>query len=77
MTETRGERAAAADLHAEAARALEEYEMPFEQAHALLGHWRCADDGGSLAAAEALFERLGAVVPYATAEEPRAARRAK
>ena len=51
--------------------------MPFEQAHALLGHWRCADDGGSLAAAEALFERLGAVVPYATAEEPRAARRAK
>jgi hypothetical protein len=44
----------------------------------LLGHWGCTGDPQSLQEAQMIFDRLGAVVPQATAEEPpRAARRAK
>jgi class 3 adenylate cyclase/tetratricopeptide (TPR) repeat protein len=78
VAENRGEIDEAGKLYADAAKRWESYEFPFEQAHALLGHWRCTGDEGSLREAHAIFERLGAVVPQATAEEsPRAARRAK
>jgi class 3 adenylate cyclase/tetratricopeptide (TPR) repeat protein len=78
IAEARGEIEAAAGLYVDAARRWQEYEMPFEQAHALLGHWRCTGDEESLRRAQELFAGLGAVVPQATAEEPpRAARRAK
>jgi hypothetical protein len=76
VAEARGEIGEAGALYADAAKRWEKYEFPFEQAHALLGHWRCTGDEGSLRDARAIFERLG--VPQATAEEsPRAARRAK
>jgi class 3 adenylate cyclase/tetratricopeptide (TPR) repeat protein len=78
VAEARGETDEAAALYAEAARRWQDYEFPFERAHALLGHWRCTEDPESLREAQAIFDRLGAVVPQATAEEPpRAARRAK
>jgi tetratricopeptide (TPR) repeat protein len=77
IAEARGDTDQAARLFAEGARLLKEYELPFEQGHALLGHWRCAGEDASLREAQALFDSLGAVVPQATAEEPRAARRAK
>jgi class 3 adenylate cyclase/tetratricopeptide (TPR) repeat protein len=77
IAEARGEIQSAAALYSDAAGRLREYEMPFEQAHALLGYWRCTGDEESLREAQVLFDRLGAVVPQATAEEPRAARRAK
>jgi tetratricopeptide (TPR) repeat protein len=78
VAENRGEIDEAGKLYADAAKRWENYEFPFEQAHALLGHWRCTGDEGSLREAHAILERLGAVVPQATAEEsPRAARRAK
>jgi tetratricopeptide (TPR) repeat protein len=76
VAEARGEIGEAGTLYADAARRWEEYEFPFEQAHALLGHWRCTADEKSRESARAIFEGLG--VPQATAEEsPRAARRAK
>jgi hypothetical protein len=78
MAEGRGETAEAAKLYADAAERWRSYEMPFEQAHAMLGHWRCTGDESSLREAQSLFDGLGAVVSQATAEEsPRAARRAK
>jgi hypothetical protein len=78
VAEARGETDEAAALYADAARRWREYEFPFERAHALLGHWRCTGDVESLREAQTIFDRLGAVVPQATAEEPpRAARRAK
>jgi hypothetical protein len=68
----------AAAFYADAARRWQEYEFPFERAHALLGHWRCTGEAESLRKAQTIFDRLGAVLPQATAEEPpRAARRAK
>jgi class 3 adenylate cyclase/tetratricopeptide (TPR) repeat protein len=78
VAEARGEIDEAETLYADAAKRWEKYEFPFEQAHALLGHWRCTGDETSLGDGRAIFERLGAVVPQATAEESaRAARRAK
>ena len=77
IAEAHGNTSEAVALYADAAAHLREYEMPFEQAHALLGYWRCTGDEKSLREARVLFDRLGAVVPQATAEEPRAARRAK
>jgi class 3 adenylate cyclase/tetratricopeptide (TPR) repeat protein len=78
VAEARDELDKAASLYADAAKQWANYEFPFEQAHALLGHWRCTGDEESLRDARAIFVRLGAVVPQATAEEsPRAARRAK
>jgi class 3 adenylate cyclase/tetratricopeptide (TPR) repeat protein len=78
VAEERGETDEAAALYADAARRWQDYEFPFERAHALLGHWRCTGDAESLREAQTIFDRLGAVVPQATAEEPpRAARRAK
>jgi hypothetical protein len=78
VAEARGEIDEAGELYADAAKRWEKYEFPFERAHALLGHWRCSGDEESLRDARGIFERLGAVVPQATAEAPpRAARRAK
>jgi class 3 adenylate cyclase/tetratricopeptide (TPR) repeat protein len=78
VAEARGKTDEAASLYADAARRWQQYEFPFEQAHALLGHWRCSEDAESLHQAQAIFDRLGAIVPQATADElPRAARRAK
>ena len=78
IAEAHGEIDTAVPLYTDAARRWREYEMPFEQGHALLGHWRCTEDSASLREARELFNRLGAVVPQATADEsPRAARRAK
>jgi tetratricopeptide (TPR) repeat protein len=78
VAEARGEMGEAAALYEDAARRWQEYEFPFERAHALLGHWGCTGDPQSLQEAQMIFDRLGAVVPQATAEEPpRAARRAK
>ena len=78
VAEERGKTDDAATLFSDAARRWHEYELPFERAHALLGHWRCTGDAESLREAQTIFDRLGAVVPQATAEEaPRAARRAK
>lgn len=78
VAEARGQTDEAASLYADAPRRWQQYEFPFERAHALLGHWRCTEDAESLREAQAIFDRLGAVVPQATAEEPpRAARRAK
>ncbi len=78
IAEAHGETAQAAPIYADAARRWREYELPFEEGHALLGHWRCTADETSLHEARAVFDRLGAVVPQATAEEsPRADRRAK
>jgi hypothetical protein len=78
VAEARGNTDEAASLYADAASRWEKYEFPFEQAHALLGHWRCTGNVGSLRDSRTIFERLGAVVPQATAEEsPPAARRAK
>ena len=78
VAEARGGTDEAAALYADAARRWQEYEFPFERAHALLGHWRCTGEAESLREAQTIFDRLGAIVPQATAEEPpRAARRAK
>jgi class 3 adenylate cyclase/tetratricopeptide (TPR) repeat protein len=78
VAEARGEKDEATALYEDAARRWQEYEFPFERAHALLGHWRCTGEAESLLEAQTTFDRLGAVVPQATAEEPpRAARRAK
>jgi hypothetical protein len=77
IAEARGQISVAAKVYADAARRTHDYEMPFEQAHGLLGHWRCTGDDESLRVAEELLDRLGAIAPQATAEEPRAARRAK
>jgi class 3 adenylate cyclase len=77
VAEARGETDEAGLLYADAARRWQDYEFPFEQAHALLGHWRCTGESASVREAQAIFDRLGVVLPQATAEEPRAARRAK
>jgi tetratricopeptide (TPR) repeat protein len=66
----------AAASYLDAAQRWRDYELPYEEAHALLGHWRCTGDNASLAAARTLFDRLGAVVAQAAADEPRAADRA-
>jgi len=78
VAEARGEIGEAGRLYAAAAERWDQYEFRFEQAHALLGHWRCTGDDQSLRRANELFARLGAVVPQKTAEDPlRAARRAR
>jgi class 3 adenylate cyclase/tetratricopeptide (TPR) repeat protein len=78
VAEARGKKDEAAALYANAARRWQEYGFPFECAHALLGQWRCTGEAESLREAQTIFDRLGAIVPQATAEEPpRAARRAK
>jgi class 3 adenylate cyclase/tetratricopeptide (TPR) repeat protein len=78
VAEAQGETDEAAALYADATQRWQEYEFPFERGHALLGHWRCTGEAESLREAQTIFDRLGAVVPQATAEElPRAVRRAK
>ena len=77
VAEARGQKEEAAALYEDAARRWREYEFPLEGAHALLGHWRCTGNTASLDEAQTIFDRLGVVLPQATAEEPRAARRAK
>jgi predicted ATPase/class 3 adenylate cyclase len=74
--EARGQVDEAAASYLDAAQRWRDYELPYEEAHALLGHWRCTGDDASLAAARTLFDRLGAVVAQAAADEPRAADRA-
>src|SRR5207302_4372149 len=64
--EARGRTADAATLYADAAARWHEYESPFEEAHALLGHWRCTGREEGLREAQRLFAQLGAVVPQAT-----------
>jgi class 3 adenylate cyclase/tetratricopeptide (TPR) repeat protein len=58
-------------LYVDAVRLLETYDMPFELAHALLGHWRCTGEDESLRRAQEIFRRLGAVVPEAAARAAR------
>jgi class 3 adenylate cyclase/tetratricopeptide (TPR) repeat protein len=74
VAESRGETERAAELYADAARRWAEYGYVLERAHALAGYGRCSGDGASLEEADVLFAGLGV---QATAELPRAARRAK
>jgi tetratricopeptide (TPR) repeat protein len=69
--EARGRTDEAAELYADAVRRWNEYEFPFEEAHALLGCSRCTGDDDSLRRAQEIFRRLGAVVPAATARAAR------
>jgi class 3 adenylate cyclase/tetratricopeptide (TPR) repeat protein len=71
IAEARGDTAAAGELYIEAIRSLEAYDMPYELAHALLGHSRCTGDDESLRRAQEIFRRLGAVVPEAAARAAR------
>jgi tetratricopeptide (TPR) repeat protein len=71
IAEARGDVDEAGMLYIEAIRSLEEYDMPFELGHALLGHWRCTGDDESLRSAQEIFRRLGAVVPEAEAPAAR------
>jgi class 3 adenylate cyclase/tetratricopeptide (TPR) repeat protein len=61
----------AAKLYADAAGRWRKYEFPFEEAQALLGHWRCTGDDESLRRARETFRRLGAAVPEAAAPAAR------
>jgi class 3 adenylate cyclase/tetratricopeptide (TPR) repeat protein len=69
--EARGRADEAAKLYADAAGRWRGYEFPFEEAQALLGHWRCTGDEDSMRRAREIFRRLGAVVPEATAPAAR------
>ena len=67
LAERRGEHEAAATLYADAAARWHAFVMPYEEAHALCGRGRCLVELGRrseaeepLAAARAIFERLGA-----------------
>ena len=76
LAETRGEYAAAATGHADAATRWHDFGMPYEEAQALLGQGRClAALGGAtdavvpLAAAREIFVRLGAKPALAETDE--------
>jgi len=71
IAEARGDVEEAGSLYVEAIRLLESYDMPFELAHALLGHWRCTGEDESLRRAQEIFTRLGAVVPEAAVRAAR------
>jgi class 3 adenylate cyclase/tetratricopeptide (TPR) repeat protein len=71
IAEARGDVDEAGKLYAEAFPLLESYDMPYELAHALLGHWRCTGGDESLRRADEIFRRLGAVVPEAAARAAR------
>src|SRR5262245_19937844 len=71
IAEARGDVEEAGSLYVGAIRLLESYDMPFELAHALLGHWRCTGEDESLRRAHEIFTRLGAVVPEAAVRAAR------
>jgi hypothetical protein len=69
--EARGRTDEAARSYADAARRWRDYELPYEEAQALLGHWRCTREDDSLRRSQEIFTRLGAVVPEAAARAVR------
>ena len=77
IAEARGASAEAGKLYADAAERWRAYQMPFEQAHALLGHWRSTGDDSSLRKPALCSRDLVRCLSGDSEESPRAARRAK